>query len=323
MEAGSSFRKGQIGFIATLVIATLLGVIGLGADVGVLYYHWGQLQKAADSAVLAGANYLPGNPDLTKTKAKQFATLNGILDPSEIVSTDVASDKMSVTMVASRSVPYSFLRALGLTSGSVTTTATAGPQPNTELGRGLIPIGLSCPGGSCAGSYLIGTDYQLAQGGGNGNNAWNLGPGNWGRLGLGDHGASQFLNNLELGYQGSMNVNGMVDAEQGQVNGPTNTGISDRITLGQSVDGNPTVTSLANAPAYDPRLVAVPMIDFTGAKGNSASVQVVDFAMMWLNSYNSQGSNKYIDAIFLGTVAITNVSSTIQTFGGLSTILSN
>ena len=52
------FRKGQIAVVMTLVIATLVGVMSLGADVGVMYYNWVQLQKGADAAAVAGASYL-------------------------------------------------------------------------------------------------------------------------------------------------------------------------------------------------------------------------------------------------------------------------
>src|SRR5579863_9514713 len=65
------FRKGQMAVVMTLAIATLLGVMALGADVGVMYYQHLLLQKGADAAALAGANYLSEN--LT---GESFATAN-------------------------------------------------------------------------------------------------------------------------------------------------------------------------------------------------------------------------------------------------------
>ena len=41
------FRKGQMAVVMTLAIATLLGVMALGTDVGVMYYNWMQLQNIA------------------------------------------------------------------------------------------------------------------------------------------------------------------------------------------------------------------------------------------------------------------------------------
>ncbi len=148
-----------------------------------------------------------------------------------------------------------------------------------------------------------------------------MGPGNWGRLALGASGASQFLSNLINGYQGSINVNDYVNAETGQVNGPTATGVDDRVTMGNAVDGAVSNPTLATVPAYDPRLVAVPLVDFTGATGTSVPVQITGFALMWLDSYTSQGANKTLNAYFLGTIPITSVPSSTTTFGELHPIL--
>src|SRR5215813_6688711 len=152
------------------------------------------------------------------------------MQSAEIVSTTPAADNLSISMVLSRTVPYSFLSVVGVRSGLVKVYAKAGVQGDTEYSRGLIPIGLPCAPGNC--TYNAGQLYQLVQAGGSGNGgSWNLGPGNWGRLGLGSHGASQFLQNMELGYNGSINVGDSVDAEQGQVNGPTDQSVSDRVNL--------------------------------------------------------------------------------------------
>src|SRR5260370_8630280 len=50
--------RGQMAVVMTFAIATLLGAMALGRDGGVMYFNWVQLQKAADAAALAGANYL-------------------------------------------------------------------------------------------------------------------------------------------------------------------------------------------------------------------------------------------------------------------------
>jgi hypothetical protein len=175
--------RGQIAVAMLLVMIPLLGMIGLGTDLGLLFFHWGIVQKAADSAVLAGAGYLPNHTSTAQTKATSYATQNGLKN-SEIVSNIVAPDNMSITMTTSRTVPYYFLQLVGVTSGTVKPMAKAGIQQDTEGARGLIPVGLPCTATSC--SYTAGTEYQLVQAGTNGNGgSWNVGPGNWGRLALG------------------------------------------------------------------------------------------------------------------------------------------
>jgi Putative Flp pilus-assembly TadE/G-like len=307
-----------------LIMIPLLSLIGLGADIGLLYFHWGIVQKAADAAVLAGAGYLPNQTSTAQTTARAYATTNG-LGSSEILLTPVAQDHMSITMTTSRTVPYYFLKLVGLSSGTVKPIAKAGIQQNTEQARGLIPIGLPCTTGNTAPNcgYTTGTLYHLVQAGTNGNGgSWNVGPGNWGRLALGAPGGDQFLNNLINGYQGSINVGDNIRAETGQLNGPTSAGVNDaRVSTGIAVNGTVTNPTLSTIPAYDPRLVAVPMVDFTGATGSSVQLPVTGFALMWLQSYTSKGPNKTLDAYFLGTVPITSVPSTVNTFGQLHPIL--
>jgi Flp pilus assembly protein TadG len=84
--------RGQMAVVMMLVMIPLLGLIGLGSDIGLLYFHWGIVQKAADAAVLAGAGYLPNHPSTAKTTASGYATQNG-LRTGEIVSNTVAPDK--------------------------------------------------------------------------------------------------------------------------------------------------------------------------------------------------------------------------------------
>ena len=305
--------RGQIAVVMMLVMIPLLGLIGLGSDIGLLYFHWGIVQKAADSAVLAGAGYLPNQLSTAQTKATSYATQNGLKN-SEIISNTVAADHMSITMTTSRTVPYYFLQLVGLSSGTVKPIAKAGIQQDTEGTRGLIPIGLSCTSTSTNCGYTVGQEYQLVQAGANGNGgSWSVGPGNWGRLALGAPGASQFLNNLINGYQGS--ITNTVAAETGQVNGPTSQGVDVRVSTGLAINGAVTNPTLTTVPAYDPRLVAVPLVDFSTANGSTPNLPVMGFALMWIDSYNGKGSNKALNAYFLGTVPLTSVPSTTTTFG--------
>jgi uncharacterized membrane protein len=168
MKGVPGYGKGQIAIIITLVMATLLAVVGLGADVGVFYYQWGQVRKGADSAALAGASELNGNPattdnSLVTAAATKFAKLNGI-QQSEIVSITPAADAKSVTVVLSRNVSYYFLKVLGLSSGTVAVQAVAAIQPSTGA-CGYLPIGLPCKfsdyangHSTCGGKYATGKD---------------------------------------------------------------------------------------------------------------------------------------------------------------------
>jgi hypothetical protein len=194
------FKRGQVAVVLILVMFPLLGAIGLGSDIALLYVHWGIAQKAADSAVLAGAGYLPNHPSTAQTAATNYATKNG-LKTGEIISNTVAVDNMSITMKTSRTVQYYFLKLVGVSSGTVKPIAKAGIHQDTEQARGLIPVGLPCTATSC--SYTTGTLYHLLQAGSNGNGgSWSIGPGNWGRLALGGQGAGGGSKDSVRGWRG-------------------------------------------------------------------------------------------------------------------------
>jgi hypothetical protein len=52
--------RGQVAVLYAGIAAILIGAIALGSDVAVMYVNWQQMQKTADAAAIAGANYLAG-----------------------------------------------------------------------------------------------------------------------------------------------------------------------------------------------------------------------------------------------------------------------
>jgi hypothetical protein len=298
--------KGQIAVIMVIALPALIAAAALGTDVALMYANWTWMQKAADAAALAGANYLPFDTAKAQTTASSWAGKNGI-QSGEITGTPVAGDSLSITVNLSRTVPYFLARAVGLTTGQVRVSGTAGIAKNPSNGRGMMPVGLNCPPGNCA--YTTGTTYQLK--------ANQVGPGNWAALALGGTGASVYLNNIQSGYNGTLDSS--ATTEPGNVVGPTGQGINARIAAGAAVDPSIPAGSapLGTAPAYDPRLVVVPMIDSsacTGSNGNGNgngnggggsgtcngrnTVPIVSYGEMWLLSVTA--NNNTINAVYLG-----------------------
>jgi len=58
-------------------VSVLLGITALVTDVGLLYVHRLELQKALDSAVMAGAQELPSDDAGAVAMARQYAAING------------------------------------------------------------------------------------------------------------------------------------------------------------------------------------------------------------------------------------------------------
>lgn len=295
--------SGQIAPLLAGVVAVLIGSVALGTDVALHYFNWVQLQKAADSGVLAGANSLPDNPTQAATVAEQFAESNGVA-ASEITSTSVASDDLSITMTVQRTVPYYFAKVLGMTNGTIQVTAVAAPQPATYT------VGAPSPGAVSSGTYTpaacnntgdcqvipIGLDANTVYSDGEQINLQQgqVGPGNWDLLALGGTGGSNLRTNIADGYSGLISVGQWITTEPGKKVGPVDQGFQDRLNAAESSDPSGTYS---NHTATDPRLLVLPVVNWEGQNGRS-QVQVDAFATVWLDSYSGgQVTVNFISAV--------------------------
>jgi putative Flp pilus-assembly TadE/G-like protein len=308
--------RGQTGVIMTLAMATIVGAIGLCTDVGLFYFNWMRLQKAADSAAIAGAIHLTGIPSSTDNSqvigaANQYAQLNGVKS-GEIVSTTVASDAKSVTIQLQRTVPYVFARVLGLSQGAVAARATAGLN-NTLSPRGMLPIGLPCTVSNSSQANCNGQYKKYSDGGGlyNLSTKFPLGAtGSWGKLALGGSGISIFDSNIIYGYNGApLNVGDLVSPETGNAGQPTIAAFDTRMSnAGESWSGANTVPP-ATLSSTDPQAVLVPMVDFTGGNGNSQQFPITGFAEMYIVSVSKSGGDIQINAYFIQPLANNGIAS--------------
>jgi Flp pilus assembly protein TadG len=82
------FCVGQMGIVMTLTLATLLGVMTLCADVGVMYYNYLRLQKGVEAAAFAGAHYLRGGVTLASASQPSLSAIP-FLESSSIATGDL------------------------------------------------------------------------------------------------------------------------------------------------------------------------------------------------------------------------------------------
>jgi hypothetical protein len=134
------FLRGQAAIALSLAIPMMVGAACIGSDMWALYRSSARLQRAAYAAVLTGVAYLPTNPALAQSVARNKAQANGIL-ASEIVYDRPASDGRSITIVIERKVPYRFARLFGLSQSLVIVKAVARAVPS-QSATGLHPIGI-------------------------------------------------------------------------------------------------------------------------------------------------------------------------------------
>ena len=247
-QAVKRYQKAQIAVIMTLAMVTLVGAMALGTDVAVLYFNWVQLQKAADAAVLAGANYLPNDTGKASDTAISYAKTNGIaageIGPLNCSGSGCnptfSNGNTRITLAVHRTVPYYFARVLGLSTGTVAAVASTaaipyapttigGPISTNGSGSGggaasvtcgnstgnfdIVPIALS---NTTRSSYVVDQSYTLNRTGGNGsaNGPWVDAPGNWGMVNLcggGSSSGSALRGSIADGFYGPINA-GYTDA---------------------------------------------------------------------------------------------------------------
>lgn len=123
MKAASRYRRGQAAVILTLAVPAIIAAVAFGTDIAVLYVNWAQLQKSTDTAVMAGAVYLPSNPRIALDTARSYAHTCGIRN-DEIVAAQVGPDHTTISMTVTRRVSL-VTRFFGLGQGNVAANSIA------------------------------------------------------------------------------------------------------------------------------------------------------------------------------------------------------
>ena len=247
MRRHKRYQRGQIAVVMTFAIATLLGAMALGTDLAVVYYNWVLLQKGADIAAIAGAEYfskpltlsspncpngaLNGPNKPAANIACYYAITNGAA-PSEIVQINspatsgpglsVPAGVETVQVYLKRTnIPLFFLKVLhpSFSSYGVSAVATAvGPSNVKSTGPGLFPLGMPPnPGGI---PYAFGQTVTLALGSAAGDWQWLDLPN--GMVGSSTSigaptggGGTQLVANVQTGCNCSVNVGDYVTPEPG------------------------------------------------------------------------------------------------------------
>lgn len=332
-SAVKRFRShtGQMAVVMTLVIATLLGVIAFGSDISVMYYNWMQMQKAADASALAGATYfltqnatqtLPSptiNPGCTyPTKQQNVActyALNnyaeaadlaqgGIYVPAQTVPANAPAGAQTLQVTLKRTnIPAFFMRALGRTTpySAIVSSIAVAPTAVSAIHNGIFPVGmppnplLGCPANTPGGCLNYGTSFSLTD---------SYGPGNWGWLNIPTGwsgaqgpqtggGANQLTNNITSGCSCDMKVGDVIATKTGVNWGQVSAAVNSLITMGSlpsTLTGN------------ESQLVTVPIVDW-GTTNGAATVTVMGFAELWIDSITKSGNTTTLTVQFVQYIA--------------------
>lgn len=277
-------------------LSVFLGFTALVTDVGLLYMNRTQLVQATDAAALAGVQELPDNPTGAVQKAREYAQKNNV-DPDSLTIT-VAGNNKKLTISATRQVDLIFARIFGKTVSNVEAKATAviGPVKNV---RGVVPLSILDQ------SLVPGNQYIIKSSGGIGsyNNGWR------GILDFtgGGGGAHEYYQLTREGYSGELVINKSVDSETGNVSGPTEQGVRDRIAACTRI---PSCTA-SNYESNCPRLVWVPVVREVDAQ----TVKIVGFAAFFLERVEGSGISNNVWGTLVQETVSAEIDPTLAEYG--------
>ena len=299
------------GFVA------FFALVGLSVDIGNLVFTRTDLQKTADAAALAGGQNLPST-GTASSNAISYVTKNGGGSATvNFSNTYSANDTIQVTVT--KHVDYHFLRILGVTGGDP--KASAKVRVGTYVGgSGLVPWGLiasnnnnskllqnSCftgaPGGvptfkqnvSCTMKYGAGTSSG----------------GDFGAFALDSTGGDTYRNNIANGSNTAFKVGDKVEAQTGNMQGPTNQSIDDRFlraapagcagnarddVLKTNSDGT---VSIRSGCEGSPRIIIIPVVDQIN---NPFKSTILGFAFMYLTGSSTNGGHSQVTGEFVNFV---------------------
>lgn len=135
------FKKedGQSAVIIVIAFTVLMGLVGLGVDLGIQYTAKQKAQSASDLAALAGAEYLPENVAKARTVATDYAAENGFSKPGE-VRIDVLDSDTKLRVTINRTKKTLFAGLMGIRNVKVKCTATAGVEATPAVKKRINPF---------------------------------------------------------------------------------------------------------------------------------------------------------------------------------------
>ncbi|MBO8126929.1 MAG: Tad domain-containing protein [Firmicutes bacterium] len=292
--------QGEKGSVTLLFLVILLALTFFGAlvmDIGLYYFTRARLSRAADAAVLAGVQQLPGDAYGARVLALDYVELNGF--PREAAQVSITEANKRIEVQIEQEVPFSLGQIFGVGS-KVAQARAAAVVGSVKSITGAVPFGVEQH------NFEYGKQYILKQGAGQAGSY----KGNFGALALGGKGAANYLANLINGFPGEIEIGDVIETEPGNMSGPTTQGVSYRINQ------DPQAT-WENHSKDSPRIIKVPVVQYIDKQGRS-TVKVVGFAAFFLEGVGGSGHNNYVVGRFL-KMMVSNNDGSIDESGGAGT----
>ncbi len=208
-------ERGSTLILAAISMMMVLAMAGLAIDGSLLYMTKSKLQKAANAAVLSGAQDLPNSTEMVTNSVNYV--LNAHKEAGSLTDLDSSTGE-EVSVELTKEVPLTFARIFGFEKVDVKAQAAAGLYP---IGNavGVVPLGVD--------------ENKLAQLNYYDETALKVGPseseyGNFGILALEGPGAKTYEDNLRHGYQSEVKIGEIIDTQTGNIAGKTRDVVKER-----------------------------------------------------------------------------------------------
>lgn len=305
-------ERGQVLVLFAAALVGIVAIVGLSVDVGQLVLTRTDLQKVADAAALAGAQDLPSTSVATQS-ANTYVGLNAPNTAAAVVfsATNNANDTIEAT--ATRQVNYTFLRVLGMRGATVSAKAKVRVGVYNG-GNGIVPWGLvasdnkdflgnSCFNGFVGGEPTFKQNQRCVLKYGAGSNSG----GDFGALALDGTGASNYRDDIANGSNATFTKGQKVEAQTGNMQGPTGQGIDDRLSAPPPATCNTNSrdeilkttngeTSIVPGCEHHPRIMVIPVVDKID---NPRLSTILGFAFMYLHGEAGGGGQASVETEFV------------------------
>lgn len=275
-------RRGTVLVLYGLALTLMMGFAAISIDAGNVYLERQRLVDSLDAAALAGVARLPDDSAAAEQAARDILEAGGRDADTAVIG--VSGNNLSLTVGLGTYVNLFFTRALGFDRSWVPATAEASVEWVTGV-KGAVPFGVPQQ------DFQLGSDYTLKASGGGGQN------GNFYSLALGGNGANNYREKIAEGYQSIIRIGDWLTTETGNMAGPTEQGLEQRIEDAPTADADGDGDDDENDDGYldlspnSPRVLICPIIDYSDAHGRS-QVQVVGFGAFYVKDWGVSGNGE-------------------------------
>lgn len=278
-------EDGNVMLLVSLSLIGMLAMTGLVIDGGSMMMTRSHLQKAANAAVLSGAQELTNEEEKVRNVVNDVLASHG--ERGSMQSLDINMENR-VDIELKKEMPSRFSSLFGRESIPVHANAAA------ELGTMGRAVGAAPLGIDESIDLNYGREYKLKV------DQTEVEAGNFGILALGGPGAKTYSQNLRDGYQDPLQTGNVVETQTGNIAGKTRRGVRERIRACPYPPGEMQHRDC-------PRVLLVPVYKPLSHSGNQLKeVKVTGFAYFYItkpmDANDTSISGKFIKRAGTGIV---------------------